>query len=406
MSQIVTDELHSMFNDQASKDNLRMILRAIDGIPGVQYLAKDGKVFVFEKLVSLMSSETSSEPQKALALLEQAYVTPMQAVTDWKIVPYPFEVIGNGNYWVLHHTKFDAVIPKKFDSLVQLHEAMADLLIGRSITPDASELMEPNLFYFEKQVYKSIVSLADLPTDPLAEWDDMTADSVEMLAVEQYHPGHPLLTEIVFTGIKEVSGKWQGKLDWMHCAAEHDDQAISSISFLPLKRLSAEYATTWEPEEDDKQVIAALRGHYPELADVNDVALYFLYDEFQMACNQVSGAEPIRDTDFLFYATGTALGVDDEGTAVRDAGKIAVYLLSENTPAEVLAQNIQEYVARDKSLRQLALWRWNVSKFLENFAQTESGAGQPIAVFSDLMKIGRKYGSTSVTVTQSRSDFS
>ncbi|MEX9785665.1 hypothetical protein [Providencia manganoxydans] len=406
MSSIMTDELHLMFNDQARKDNLRKMLRAIDGIPSVQYLVKNGQVFVFEKLVSLMSSETSPEPQKAMALLEQAYVTPMQAVTDWKIVPYPFEVIGNGNYWVLHHTKFDAVIPKKFDALTQLHEAMADLLLGRSITPDASELMEPNLFYFEKQVYKSIVRLADLPADPLADWDDMTADSIEMLAVEQYLPGHPLLTEIVFTGIKEVTGKWQGKLDWMHCAAEHDDQAISSISFLPLDRLSADYATTWVPEEDDKQVIVALRGHYPELAEVSDVALYFLYDEFQMACNQVSGAEPSRDIDFLFYAAGTALGVDDEGIAIRDAGKISVYLLSENTPTEVLAQKIQEYVARDKSLRQLALWRWNVSKFLEGFAQTEKGAGQPVAVFSDMMNIARKYGHTSVTVTQSRSDFS
>lgn len=406
MNQIVTDELHLMFNEQARKDNLRKMLRAIDGIPSVQYLVKNGQVFVFEKLVSLMSCETSPEPQKAMALLEQSYVTPMQAVTDWKIVPYPFEVIGNGNYWVLHHTKFDAVIPKKFDTLTQLHEAMADILLGRSITPDASELMEPNLFYFEKQVYKSIVSLADLPADPLADWDDMTADSIEMLAVEQYLPGHPLLTEIVFTGIKEVTGKWQGKLDWMHCAAEHDDQAISSISFLPLDRLSADYATSWEPEEDDKHVIVALRGHYPELANVSDVALYFLYDEFQMACNQVSGAEPTRDIDFLFYAAGTALGVDDEGIAIRDAGKISVYLLSENTPAEVLAQKIQEYVARDKSLRQLALWRWNVSKFLEGFAQTEKGVGQPIAVFSDMMNIARKYGHTSVTVTQSRSDFS
>lgn len=192
----------------------------------------------------------------------------------------------------------------------------------------------------------------------------------------------------------------------MHCAAEHDDQAISSISFLPLDRLSADYATSWEPEEDDKHVIVALRGHYPELANVSDVALYFLYDEFQMACNQVSGAEPTRDIDFLFYAAGTALGVDDEGIAIRDAGKIAVYLLSENTPAEVLAQKIQEYVARDKSLRQLALWRWNVSKFLEGFALTEKGVGQPIAVFSDMMNIARKYGHTSVTVTQSRSDFS
>lgn len=112
MSQIVTDELHLMFNDLGIKDNLRKILRAIDGIPSVQYLVKDGKVFVFEKLVSLMVSEKSTEPQKALELLAQAYITPMQAVTDWKIVPYPFEAIGNGNYWVLHHTKFDAVIPK------------------------------------------------------------------------------------------------------------------------------------------------------------------------------------------------------------------------------------------------------------------------------------------------------
>ncbi|WP_445496841.1 hypothetical protein [Photorhabdus sp. SF281] len=406
MYQIVHDELGSTFG--YAKDSLRKILRSVEGIPAVQYLVKDGKVFVFEKLVALMSQEKSTDPLKALELLEQAYVSPMQAVADWKIVPYPFEVNSNdnGNCGWLHHTKFDAVIPKKFDTLAQLQEAMADLLIGRSITPDALELMDPNLFYFEKQVYKSIVSLADLPTDPLEEWDDMTTDSVEMLAVDQYHPGHPLLTEIVFKGIREVSGKWQGKLDWMHCAAEHDDQAISSISFLPLERLNADYATTWVPEEDDKQVIAALRSHYPELSGVSDVALYFLYDEFQMACNQVSGAEPIRDTDFLFYAAGTALGVDDEGTAVRDAGKIVVYLLSENTPADVVAKKIQEYVARDKSIRQLALWRWNVSKFLETFAQIENGAGQPIVVFSDLMKIGRKYGGAAVTITQSRSDFS
>ncbi|EPL6275068.1 hypothetical protein N6147_001714 [Proteus mirabilis] len=404
MNQIVTDELHLMFNDMGIKDSLRKILRAIDGIPNVQYLVKDGKVFVFEKLVSLMLSEKSTEPQKALELLAQAYVTPMQAVTDWKIVPYPFEVIGNGNYWVLHHTKFDAVIPKKFDTVGQVQEAMAELLLGRSITPDACELMEPNLFYFEKQVYKSIVSLADIPSDPLAEWDDMTADSVEMLSVEQYIPGHPLLTEIVFTGISEVSGKWQGKLEWMHCAAEHDDEAISSISFLPLERLNADYATTWVPEEDDKQVIAALREYYPELSGINDAALYFLYDEFQMACNQVSGAEPIRDIDFLFYATGAALGVDDDGPAVRDAGKIAVYLLSEGESVETLSQKMTAFVSRDKSLRQLALWRWNVSKFLEIVAQTPKGAGQPIAVFSDLMNVARKYGSTSMTVTQSRSD--
>lgn len=51
------------------------------------------------------------------------------------------------------------------------------------------------------------------------------------------------------------------------------------------------------------------------------------------------------------------------------------------------------------------LWRWNVSKFLESFSVTEKGAGQPIAVFSDLMEASRKYGHTFVTVTQSQSDF-
>ncbi len=54
----MTDELHLMFSDQVRKDNLRKMLRAIDGIPSVQYLVKNGQVFVFEKLVSLMSSET------------------------------------------------------------------------------------------------------------------------------------------------------------------------------------------------------------------------------------------------------------------------------------------------------------------------------------------------------------
>lgn len=391
MSHMIVDEYQHLFSDSESKDRLRQMLCSTEGIPNVQYLVKNGKVFVFEKLVSLMQNEKSNEPEKARELLPLAWLTPMQAVMDWEVVPYPFEVHGtsNSNSWHLYHPKLDAIIPKKFDTWDQVNEALVILLLGYSVPPDPTELMSNNLFYYEQQAFKSLTDLDVIPADPLAQWDDMTDGINEILPVSQYRPGHPLLTEMIFSEIGSISDQWKGKLEWMYCWVKNNDLAISKITTLPLNKVNEGYGSfgPWNQNEDDKRSIATLRGSYPELNELNDLALYLLFHDFKVSCNNRRGAGAGRDIDFLFYAVGAALEVKDYGTIICDAGKVALYLITEEVDSDKIAMMISEYVVRDKAIRQLSFWRWHISQFLENVSKTEKGCGPAIVAFPDLMRM-------------------
>lgn len=152
---IVSDEWGQAFGK--SDDWLREELRSIEGVPTVEYLVEDNKVFVFERLVEqvkgVIGSAKEDRIERIKALVPTCWTAPDHAVLGWHIVPRPYEVHRTATdggaavpaRWDAHgddvdpnevgdfqivHTAFGAAIPRRFTTRAEVNRALSLLLIG------------------------------------------------------------------------------------------------------------------------------------------------------------------------------------------------------------------------------------------------------------------------------------
>lgn len=118
-------------------DTLKEDLRKIDGVPNATYLVKeDGQVFVFDKLVQLVSEHRERQSDVSLAdlarsLIAEATVSAKEAVTTWGIVPEPYEMAeSTASGLMIRHRPFNARLPGVFQSKDGALDAFASLLLG------------------------------------------------------------------------------------------------------------------------------------------------------------------------------------------------------------------------------------------------------------------------------------
>ncbi|MDS0808335.1 hypothetical protein NUV28_36430, partial [Burkholderia cenocepacia] len=139
---VFLDEASFLLNQQ--NDPLREALREIEAIPNAKYLVRNGRVFVFEKLVQLVR-ETGAQPKApqladlARSLIEDATVSAEEAVSKWSIVPEPYvvESVAEGDdatqQFEIRHKPFNAFVPGAFSSREATHATLVKLLLGEVV---------------------------------------------------------------------------------------------------------------------------------------------------------------------------------------------------------------------------------------------------------------------------------
>jgi hypothetical protein len=329
-------------------------LRSIDGVPPVRYeVADDGRVFVFNKLKELVRERLGNGDLKdpaniavVQALVDQARVTPTEAVFTWGIVPEPYELVRSGQQgWSIRHKSFHAYIGDHY-----MHEAHAKadlvrLLEGHVVDTTAhfsdTIRVEAKLIHWHGQCMA--LPNHPLPARPHLHWPNQAGDATDAplarLASISFVPGFPAIDETMFHSLALAERSWiserAGIERQLATRATELWAAITPSSYFGSylhQQLDDDMFNVPEGGEDD---LKTLRQAYPELIMLSDGSLYCWYAYYNEACNYLSGVENAgREDSFLFYLMGAAmhakrvdghLTMDNFGSQNRERGILAFH---------------------------------------------------------------------------------
>jgi hypothetical protein len=276
----------------------------------------------------LLQLEGEHRKKGILALVPDAWITPQSTVTDWDIVPAPYEILAEKDGFVIFHRPFNAVIPVQFASRDALNDALSQLLIGGVVKGGDAD------FTHQHQPFKLLApfSISVLPTRPVlgTEVDDLQATEAIDTAYEFIEGFTPVPREL-YNQIVSLRMSWQAT---SKAASTH---LYSVLSSLPIHRFALE-SLNGAPRDmsDVADVVAELRGCYQELGMLTETELYDRFDSYQSECHFVNGWGTSRDDDFLLYLIGQAASKDDlEGEAAREVGRIAAFLALLGQPLRI-----------------------------------------------------------------------
>lgn len=277
-----------------------------EGLPRDRYVVRDGRVFVFEKLVSLADRifagtrrPTGMSRERLLALADNAWVSPREAVELWSIVPAGWEVLtARDGRSSIRHCLLNAAIPVVFTSTAQVHSALARLLAGDIIAP--AHL--PRCFEYEGQPLVLLESLdpSDLPPRPLMHGaSDITTSVGAFLEQIEWSPGFSPLPEDQYQTIRAIERAWLVDIrSACVLARRRIGDVWIKLATLPLAHLNAAALTFGD---EDVRILAHLRTQYPELGELSDTALFGWHQAFRRGASSVDTGEPMRNDEFAFY---------------------------------------------------------------------------------------------------------
>lgn len=373
---------HSLLPDQIRLDPLRKFLRTIEGVPKRTYAVDGSKVFVFEKLVSLMSKHPLmkmyqspvDEPRwgdnnyqrlvnTALVLVPQAWIEAEEAVTIWGIQPngYRIESTAKGqSVYYLRHQRLSVALPVAFASLKNAQHALANLLLGRPVTielPGARYLTEDDLFVFALQAANipRTVYQRHAPTQPLVLLAEYTAAKLpplpELPAIARVHLKDRVETPCQISDSNNLLSEDE-RLELIAAVQRWTRAANAVLDCAQFNRQACIDALS------TNQSTQALRAHQAATDDLSDLRCHH-----QDAIRSAGAIIATCSTDEESMLAGSTFGVA---------------LLSHSESAEAMAWTIK-FLQHGKHLLQ----RLEQAQQLATYQATDSGP-IPIVVIDDL----------------------
>ncbi|MBC8737332.1 hypothetical protein F6X40_11010 [Paraburkholderia sp. UCT31] len=389
----------------ANNDQLKEQLRTMPGVPNAQYLSRDGKVFVFDKLVRLvsaagMSADGKVDPVQVAKLLPQAWVEPELAVVSFDVVPEPYELVDKEGAVAIRHRPFNALLPGSYASKTDAQKALVKLLVGEVIRGEGQ-------FEYRGQpmTLQHSFELQKLPARPFIDVDDEgDAPYFWRMDVDTYCPGLPPLSADAFTELVNAHNSWSAK--------ERRAQKRTRAASDELWRDAVRYSLASLNDLSEKlpeygfEDGAELRRLYPELSMLGDGSLYSWYSSFADDCLCLRGWTPARDDDFLFFLLGkVARGHEANGYYAREAGLMAGFaLLCGSTVADALRFGIECSLYR-AALGAMAGHARSAMRFLAQDKDAPPLQGSKVTTMLDLFRAGRSVKSRFAYAEQSLSDF-
>ena len=402
---ILVDESHTLF--RANDDALKEELRAIDGVPNATYEVQDRRVWVFDKLVSLVKQRLTIAGCSAsirnpviLSLVPDAWMSPITAIEEWRVVPYPYRLDQSGDGYNIVHCPFEAKIPGSFPTLTSAQAALSKLLIG-DIVPG-----EGTITHRGQPLSATLPDDHALPARPVFDTSDLPSAPYTYAALESvtFEPGY--IGADTFARLRDLEATWS---DATARAAFH---ARTNAIIVALWNRMAEFPLTNLNDAADTLPdyatadLSDLRRLYPELAALSDAALYDQYDTYQANACYISGWTAWRDDGFLFYLLGRLAGCESraDGERAVDVGRMVAFAFSRGTESAVALRFGADWSAYDLALNRMTHRTSEAMRFLHESRAATDLRGPKVFTSGDLLRIGRKHNSRPLRVTQTLDD--
>ena len=386
-----SDNLHNVLEKRYKLRALRREIASAKGVPNAVWQVGDsGQVFVFQALLERVKECLSSEPNTSIAelvaqYLPDAWMPAPKAVADFEIVPEPYWLREQDGKLAILHSSFNALLPPRFDTESERHQALAQLLLGERL-PGVGE------FVFRGQAMTrldppDLTSLLIMPE--LGNLPEPRRDPRTDLQDIKYHPELPMLSKQQFEQIQSVELAWE-----MSKAAISEivnDQLGELWQILPefvslLPQDDDEIPDYILVDEDEEERLRQWRSLYPELQELSDSSFYWLLDSYQEGKepkNWYWWSVPSRDEHWVFALLGSlAKSIETENT--QQIGIFIGYaLLSGKKLSEAItfAEKYWQYYLA------LVGFQWHLGCCLRYLAALPDGAvtlpGGRVGLFTD-----------------------
>lgn len=401
---IFADEFGSFFGD--NRDALREKLRVVKGVPNAKYQVKDAKVFVFEKLVSLIKERTeqahsaSDLAAVALGLLPQSFVSAQEAVEHWGVMPRPYELIERPDHSVvIRHREFDACLPEIYANKQAAQKALASILLGEIQSGGGDFVYRGQSMYLCNSF--SIDSVPSLPS--MTGLPQTSEKPYKILSKVDYLSGFSPITADLFNQVKDTESQWRD------ACARIKLRAWSQLNDLWLRAADFELERFNDPADQalelDDASKAQIRALYPELSMLSIGSLYGHLDSYMAHVGYENDWTPVREEAFIVFLLGRL--------ASRTAHPDEVMLMGQWMAGALLRGDTLEdaikigRAARDhgQAIVTLASRVASVMNFLARDHSNYAQQGNEVRTFNDVIRMARSSNTVSLTATQKESDF-
>jgi len=348
------------------EDAVRFALSAVRGVPKAQYIARNGRVFVYDKLVELVRKNPALAGRPPVlnadgvrALIQDAWLAPQEAATLWRICPWPYQIQcvgGDQRRWQIQHAFLNARVAMPDCSKAYASATAARMLAGESV---GSPAHEPGYFEFRGQhlILCDPIDPASLPPRPRYSLDETPVEAGEpVVSKVEWSDGFAPLPREKFDRVRTLEMRWlKDNTRARRRAQARTAEIWRAADGLPFATLNG-FDGPVSPE--DARLLDGLRDHYPELAVLGDKALCEHYWTYQI--NTVwddDGIVARREDGFLFHLLGALVNRVDPYALDGGLGEvIGAFLLDGWTFDEARIQ-LDAWLHYDRALSQLA---WNV----------------------------------------------
>lgn len=310
----VADEFHRVMSIR----QLESAVLKIPGVPNARYVVRDGRVFVFKKLIADIQKnqvDVAQSPQAVIDLVESAWVGAIEATTVHGVMPAGYEIEVVDEKFHIRHEALWARIPFEFSSAHDVAVALGSVLLGNAIATRGD-------FQFDGQwlVFEEPLSLS-LPEKPLIKGDSNQVDQSHPMQHPAYEPGLSAFTPQDYEAVRGLITRWCADL---HIMAEVSDTEYPDIW---AKVLSQEiprplYTRNFDhPNNDELRAEAAeLARLYPELGGLSASHLHSHYSIFAGELSGHIDIEFIRNEEFSVYLLGLQAQSDRDEDLAYSAG--------------------------------------------------------------------------------------
>lgn len=382
-------------------DGLKRTLRDIEGVPNATYIVKDGRVFVFNKLVELVKERCSSITDQSLSaqartLVPEATVSAKEAVVTWGIVPEPYEMVRqDDNALKIRDGAFNAWLPGTFQTQEEVLDAFASLLTGGILSGEGDFTYRGQPMLLCDPLDTSL-----LPPHPIMEHiEDPNGWFYSALENVEHESGFPPITKTLFDDVKARATEWKKSISQAsRHAQDHASDIWRRAAILKLETLDD---PAEEAPEYGKEYLAELRSLYPELSMLSDGSLYEWFDLYQMDCCFSNGWTANRDDGFLFYLLGSVADINYKEDRAMKAGEWVAYALLRGDSLHQAISFAKSASLYDFAISKLARRIADAMRFLAADNKINMVRhGPEVTTMVDVFTMGRKHNVSTITVGQ------
>jgi len=399
----------------ANKDELIAKLRSMPNVPPVTYLVRDGKVFVFDALVSLVERGVVSfediDESKVDALLPRAWVSPEEAVETWKVTPLGYEmVVPQGTAKgvdsdagiTIQHSALRATLPGVYANEADARKALAKRLVGEV-------LPGPGDFVFQGQamtpnVALDVQSLGEQPTvfPPHSDFQPESFKRFHTLSRVAYVNDSGILSESDFDVLVREHHRWNDVTSAAFAVARDSVQQLWRHVFAFRFETLAVDAPAIDPQDTYRlEELAEARSSFPELWMLTGAQLLTLVDEFVVDALGDRKSSYLRNDDLIFYLIGKLAAPEHFTAGERaDVGRFATFAMMEGFPISDAMSLAISWMDYERRLLPMARQVNAMMTYLADVQTQPNGTGRSVRTVSESFAGMRSLSFTAHMVTQ------